>query len=427
MAQGLGALFITAALGPVNYAGTCIMARKVDEGLDQLTAQHLVAGMDRGIATVVAATGLPRRYVAGLLPMAELLDLSARIGRNQQVAKAQWKLHTGHIGGLLEGVADLTIDGRPPDAGLCLVRLSRKMQLDKDLAGPLRELSEDIDRWTKAIEACRLLIDDGQSLKNAYAQRRILRWGAVVAAALTALVMVIWVVRVQLARSRVAAVLEAGDPCAMDGIDESDAAKASSEQEQTIAAQRRLCEEARAEERQKEEERKREQERRRQEEEARKNREEQCSKLAARIEAGRDAEAASAELGNAALLGRIANGTLVAEDISGDIGPPPCQDTPAASRIAGRYAEAALTSAGLWLRDHTPSPSAQALAVAGKGALGERRKQVFAQSVESLAQNALRKGKDDMVAHAASVCRFAEALEAPVRQHCRATMALSSP
>ncbi|HHH27329.1 MAG TPA: hypothetical protein ENK57_03125, partial [Polyangiaceae bacterium] len=96
MAQRLGAIFIAAALGPVSYAGRCIMSRRVKEGLAELSPDNLLGGVERGIETVASATSLPKSYVHKLLPMAQLHALAARIAERQREAVTQWDIHTGH-------------------------------------------------------------------------------------------------------------------------------------------------------------------------------------------------------------------------------------------------------------------------------------------------------------------------------------------
>ena len=191
MADKLGVLFVNAAMGPLNYAGQCIMQNRVKTGINELAIESLLGAVERGIATVAKAAGLRASYVENLLPMAEIRQVADRIATNQRAALEQWEVHTGHIGGLMDGIADLTVDNRPPDAAVCLLRLSKKMQMDKQLAQPLRQLSEDLITWQDLIASCKTFIDDGRSLEAAYRQRRVVRIGFAIAA-LLAVAVVVW-------------------------------------------------------------------------------------------------------------------------------------------------------------------------------------------------------------------------------------------
>ena len=108
MAAQLGKQFLNVAQGPVNYAGRCIMARQVDAGLAQLTVDNLLGAVETGVDNVAKAVGVPAAEVLRLLPFDELRELVERIEQNQRAATEQWQVHTGHVGGLLAGVADLT-------------------------------------------------------------------------------------------------------------------------------------------------------------------------------------------------------------------------------------------------------------------------------------------------------------------------------
>ena len=246
MSQKLGALFISAALGPVTYAGSCIMAQRVKDGLAELNPDSLMGGVNRGVATIADATGLPSEHIERLLPMPQLRRLAERIGPKQRTALTQWDIHTSHIGGLLAGVADLTVDGRAPDTALCLMRLSQKMQMDKALALPLRELSEDLESWRHLLETCRMIINDGDSLRSAHLQRRILRGGFAIAGLLAVAAVVVWIVRVRSARQRIDDLLIASDPCASISIDDSDRGKASEDQLKMLEKRATECETKRA-------------------------------------------------------------------------------------------------------------------------------------------------------------------------------------
>jgi hypothetical protein len=424
MADKLGVLFLNAAMGPLNYAGQCIMQRRVKEGINELAAESLMGSVERGITTVANAAGLPPTYVANLLPMDEIRQVAARIAENQRIAMQQWEVHTGHIGGLLDGVADLTIDNRPPDASLCLLRVSKKMQLDKQLAAPLRQLSDDLVTWQELISSCRTFIDDGHSLARAYRQRRLVRIAAGVAVALAVAVVVVWLVRVKLARGRIDALLAEEDPCTAASAEPSDMNKASDEQVKRIEERNEACEAA-AEER-------RRAEQRRLAEEARKRAEaaEKAARVAAckallqsvadgAVEVG-DLEEAKAHVD---VLERIATKKLKPSDV-GSLKGLPCMDSEASTPFAEQYLRGVLATAAVWMYTEAPSKLAADLMVKGKKGVTPRQLTIFERHVEEMAKRAVRTGEDDALARISKLCGVKKRLELRWGQYCEAANAI---
>src|SRR5437868_1931045 len=114
MAARLGKVLARCALGPLNYAGSLIMARRVPEGLRELAPEALLGGFARGVEETARIAGVSPRDVEAILPTAELRDVGRNLITSQRAAIAAWDVHAGRIGGLLEGVADPTVDGRAP-------------------------------------------------------------------------------------------------------------------------------------------------------------------------------------------------------------------------------------------------------------------------------------------------------------------------
>src|SRR5262245_39352222 len=108
MAAKFGASFLVGALGPVNYAGTCILASRVPDGLLQLAPDSLLGGFQLGIGRVAKQVGVGAADLEGLLPMGELRTILARIGFSHKNAVEAWNMHAGQVGGFLKGIADLT-------------------------------------------------------------------------------------------------------------------------------------------------------------------------------------------------------------------------------------------------------------------------------------------------------------------------------
>ncbi len=427
MADKLGVLFLNAAMGPLNYAGQCIMQSRVEQGLRELAAESLLGAAERGIAAVASSAGLPTSYVENLLPMIELRQVAGRIADNQRAALSQWQLHTGHVGGLLDGIADLTIDNRPPDASLCLLRVSKKMQLDKELALPLRQLSEDLVTWQELLVSCRTFIDDGRSIAAAYRQRRLIRFGAAVAGALAVAVVVVWLVRVQRARDRIDAALAGDDPCVAESVDVSDEGKASDEQRARLGALKTSCEEGREDARRAEEAERAATAQRLEEEEAKRARIASCEKLETTLAQG---AAEVGELPEAAphreLLGRMAQGKLEPDDVS-KLASFPCLDTAAAKGLSERYLRAALATAAVWLGSAAPSKVARELMVKGKEGASERQLTIFGRHVEELAKKAVRTGKTDLLARVTVLCALNQELGVHRGQHCEAAATVRAP
>ncbi|MBW2457715.1 MAG: hypothetical protein JRI68_24640, partial [Deltaproteobacteria bacterium] len=286
MAAKLGEQFLNIAQGPVSYAGRCIMARQVDAGLAELTVDNLLGAVERGVATVAKAVGVPADEVSRLLPIDELRKLVERLEANQRAAAEQWRVHTGHVGGLLAGVADLTVDGRPPDIGLCLLRLSKKMKRDKPLALPLHALSEDLDRWQLMLTNCRDALDSGRQLVEAYRRRRLVRIVAAATILVVLSVVLAWAYSRQVARGRVDAQLDASDPCSVDAIDADDLARAGGDQLARVNQKKEECELLREKQRAAEEARRKEAERKAAAKKKRREHLAQCETLAQHIEAG---------------------------------------------------------------------------------------------------------------------------------------------
>lgn len=423
MSRRLGSLFLTAALGPLHYAGQCIMARRVDDGLRQLTGEDVFLAFHRGMTAVAKEVGVGLADVTALLPVAEMQAIAAQIGAHQQSALAQWHLHTGDTG-LLDGVADLTVDGRAPDASLCLLRLSAKMRLDKQLATPLRQLSEDLDRWQQMLDACRILIDDGAALEKAYRQRRLVRLGLAIAALLGLSAAIVWLVRVSLAQGRIDDALAANDPCEM-AIDEADRAKASDAQETALAAKSAACEEQHEVARRAEEAARREREAARvaaAESAAREARCEVIAKVASGASSKSDLDGEAK-----ALVARIGRRALEPADLEIAVARIPCGESRAFPALAGAYVTAALSSLGVWMYASTLSDGAVTLFSRGKGALSEEERVNFAQHAEHYAEKALVTGDEAKVARAQGLCRAAEAIDQPLRQYCRSLLTVSAP
>ncbi len=425
MAAKLGRLFLNAALGSVSYAGRCIMARKVKTGLQELSSENLMGSLQRGIETVAKEVGLPHSYVTALLPADDLHALIDRIHNNQKICVEQWDVHTGHIGGLLDGVADLTIDRRPPDIGLCLLRLSRKMQMDKELSEPLRELSENLDSWRDLLMRCRTIIDDGKSLKAAYRKRRML-YALGVAAAVVSCVLAVAVGGVYWsARRRVDAVLADADGCAVEHVAASDLNKASSGQLALIDTKKKQCEQTRKEARAKLAAQRRQQERAQQQAKARIERERKCKQLADALKTHTlTDEALAAAPGHSGFIKRLFAARLATEDVRDEL-VLPCAGTAAAEAVEVAYAQAVMRARPYWLGKHLLSPQAMAMLTKHRKALAPNEVQILSWASDDRAKKSMGSGNVAAVQRAAQLCKLAEGLGLVTQDPCKIVTALA--
>jgi len=400
-----------------------IMARRVEEGLVQLTGAEVMAALQRGIEAVAKATGLPAAHVARYLPMAELRDVAAAVSRNQIVSVEQWRLHAGWEG-LLNGIADLTVDGRTPSASMCLLRLSKKMQLDKELSIPLRQLSDDLDRWEQLLQACRKQIDDGRALKQAYHRKRFVLAGVLIAIALGFSAVLVWMLRVRTARQRIDAAIAQEDPCARVVADVDDLDKASDQQRSSLEDGEQACLARREAERKAEAERKRKEEEERQLRLERERRKKRCEDLAADIAGGRAIEDAEIQGDTKALLQRMTDQALKPEDLQLAANSFPCPGTAAEVAIGQAYARAALASLAGWINSRTLTDASVALLAAGKDGLTREQRVSMSNHIENHAKKTLIGGNEERIARTLKLCELIEKLGQPERQYCDSTRKL---
>jgi hypothetical protein len=425
MSDKLGALFLTAAMGPMNYAGRLIMSRKVDEALVQLAKEVLMGSVELGINIVAKEAGVPSAEVARHLPTKELRTLMDRMNFHYEISVQQWKLHTGHIGGLLDGVADLTIDNRPPDVSLCVLRLARKFRADKKLAEPLNELSEDLDAWRVLLEKCRALLETSTALIGAYHRRRALRIGAAVSVALVMLVGGGWVARGATARSRVDAAL-AGEACELGDIDASDLEQASSEQLARIDTMRKACETETARKQKELAERKAAADKKRKKELREKKRIAMCERLGRDMDEGTFDGGSEAPSEHADWLKRVARGELSGDDVSRDMKQLPCAGTPGAAGIERAFVRVVVSTAPGWILRQAPSNTVRTLLGSHKGVIPQDQLQLLQGHIEQLAKDAVISGNEEKMTRCLALCALEDALDLAAGQHCGAAKSIAA-
>jgi hypothetical protein len=426
MAVRLGPLFLRAALGPLNYASSCIMGRQVEGALRELTEPSLLGAVRRATETVAEQAGLRPEEVERLLPMPEVRAVAAEVAAAQERAHKAWQQHAGHVGGLLEGVADLTIDGRPPDLSLCLTRLARKVHPDKEWSQPLKVLADVAGRWTDLLYRCRDVLEEGQVLARAYESRRMRRLLTLVIAsavlASAAVVTAWYVVHVRGARGRVQAALGLPEICDWSVIDSADQSHMTEAQRATVEQRIGQCAERVAKEQREREEQRRREEEAREKERARKEHEQRCLALIDAV--GRGADLGTDEWGTAgkaaALLQRVATGRLERADLAPPEVVMPCPDVRGSEKLGEAFAKAVLGSVGAWLGADDVSDRVSAILSEHKDELRPRHKSLFALQAEKVAKRALVTGDEPEVARALRLCALKRALEISRGSYCDA-------
>jgi hypothetical protein len=409
MVNKLGAAFLRCAVGPLNYAGGCIVAGKIPDGLRELSADSLHGGFKRGLEEAAHQVGVGLSDVERLLPIADVDVAAARLDAAQKAALGAWAMNAGQLGGMLKGVADLTVDGRAPDVSNFLERLSKKVVRDPGISEPLHLLSVEVACWLDIVEHCGDLLADGGVLAKAYQRRRLRRVlvGGVGGAALVgALSVGLWLRGV---RNRVDAALDITDPCAALSIDESDLARASAAQRQRAADRRDACAGLRRRDADAREAQRVRDEKVRDAEKQITDRRNRCDGLATRL-AGGDilAEDEALAPGKGPLLRRIARRALDRGDLmEADL---PCADTPAGAGIAAAFATAVVASPAAWANADDVSDRVRAVLVEHRAELPPSPKQQLLSHADNLVKRAMIQKGPGMADQAAHICKLKDDL-----------------
>ena len=421
MASNLAATFLRCSLGPIQYAGGCILGGRVPDGLAELSADNLYGGVKRGIAATAQQVGVPTGYVERILPAAELHDAAARLDVVQRDALAAWALYAGHVGGLLKGVADLTVDGRAPDVSHFLSRLAKKLDRDKPLSEPLEALSDALAHWLDLIERCGEVLADGGALEVAYRRRRLKRVALAIGLAGAAAAGVVFFVRHRLVDARIEAALGQLDPCAEMSCE--DASHASEAQLARADKRHAVCDDRRATQARLEAEAKQKEEAIRREAEEKKAREARCAALGDHVAAGELTQADEAAAGDqAALLKRVSKRSLDPSDLT-TTASFPCTGSPASAKLAGAFEAAVLAQPLLWAKSDDPSPAVQDILVKHAGELPPMSKQVLADAADDAAKRVKMAGDESARPKAKKLCALRPRLGATGGKFCPGVLA----
>lgn len=404
-------MFATGALGPVHYAGQCILARRVEDGLKELSVDGLRGGVARGILQAAQRVGVPSSEIQRLLPMAELDQILLRIAASQPRVVEAWRLYAGGLGGLLTGVADLTVDGRAPDTALCVQRLAKKVARDKPFSEPLQQLANDLFDWQDALHRCVEILNDTTALEQAYRRRRMKRLAAIVAgSALVAVLLSVAGFRLAV-RSRVTAVLEKPEACAAMELSEADLDRVSSDLRAKAAERRATCEAERAAEQKRKDEERARVEREAAEKKAKEEHEARCDDLAKSVSAGHLAEQDAAFAKEAAgLLGRVAKGALEMGDYGPDEPALPCKGTKAEAALAAAFRKAVLAKPWNIPKAESPSAAVREAIAQGSAELPDKLKMMMGKTAADAAKKAIASGKPEHIARALALCETAKVM-----------------
>lgn len=415
-----GAALLRCASGPITYAAGLFMQNKVPEGLAELARASLEAALSRGVAEVAKRVGVSERDVWSLLPEAEVQALLTSLDAKQQRALAAWMQYGGHLGRLLEGVGQLTVDARVPEASVCLRRIADKLSRDAHLAEPLRALSDEVGAWEELVDKLRHALDDGRELARAHLRKR-LRLGALgLAAGCVVAIGGALAVRVVTARARIDRALAASDPCAARA-EPADLARASDAQRKKVGELERACADAKLAEERARAEREERERRERDEKQKREELEKACAALAERIDKGSLDERTRALFGEHAAFGdRLAKGDLAPADLAVTHAWP-CPGRAAESKVKARF-EARVVGTNTWFDAPALSPEVRALLAKQRDQLPERQRGLYAFGAEQRAKAAVLKGEPAELDAAFSRCELARELEGAYRGGC-ATLA----
>ncbi len=416
MVNKLGATFLRCALGPLNYAGGCIVAGQIPDGLRELSADSLHGGFKRGLDEAARQVGVGLPDVQRLLPIADVEVAAARLDAAQQAAVSAWAANAGQLGGMLKGVADLTVDGRAPDVSNFLERLSKKVVRDPPLSEPLHLLSVEVACWLDIVEHCGALLADGGVLAQAYRRRRIRRalvGGVGGVAVLAALSVGLWLRGV---RARVDAALAVTDTCAALSIDAADLARASAAQRQRADERRGSCEALHRRDADAREAQRVRDEKARDAEKKIRDRKDRCDALATHL-GGRDGATSGGDIlpedealapGKGPLLRRIAHRALDRGDLmESDL---PCADTPAAAGIAAAFAAAVVASPAAWANADDVSDRVRAVLIEHQAELPASPKQQLLSHADNLVKRAMIQKGPGMADQATHMCKLKDDL-----------------
>lgn len=401
-----------------------MLAGRVADGLHELSQDSLHGGMRRGIEEAARQVGIRVSDLERLLPMKDVQEAAERLNVAQQDAVEAWMVHAGQLGGLLQGVADLTNDGRMPDVSMFLERLAAKLVRDQAVAVPLQALAMELAAWLDHVERCSELLAEGGALESVYRRRRIRRTGIAVASGLVLATGLGFGTSLRAARARVDAALASVDPCAVTTIDEHDRDRASSAQRLAVTQHRDACIGRRRREEQARDDLRRREEQAREETRSREDRERRCEIIASRLGSLEASPADEAIVGGTGpLLARVVKGALTRDDMVTET--LPCTGTKGGTVIDAAFERAVLSSPASWCSAEALSDRVRSILARHTAELPGVNKQTLGGNAEDWAKKALVRGGAELTARAMRLCQVKEEIGIAPGKHCFAILGTS--
>lgn len=419
-ARRIGGTFLRAAMGPIEYAAGCILANRIQNGLEELAPDALLAGYQRGISDVAKLVGVSRGDVEPMLPMAEAERVGQRLLLSQQNALAAWKLHAGPFG-FIDVITALTVDGRRPDIGLCIERLAQKVRHDTALSLPLLELARDMTDYVDLVASTRAQLEEGAWLERTLRKRQMKRIGFASIAVLSLIALTTSVVVLRLNRDDAEALVANAADCEAGRLTDEELRWGTEETLKARDDKRAACAEREAAEKKQAEERAAQEEKERAAAEVIAKRSAACKLLGDEAAAGSLSEAA---LGTAAAHGELVKRIAAKKLVAADYGPEdpsfPCTDTKDGERLEAAFKTALLADPAVWARHPNPSAYLGKVLVAAKSSLPNLALIGLADNAERTSKAGLSRGEKDTIARAKRICALAKSLEVSSHAGCSA-------
>lgn len=420
-ASRIAGTFLRAAMGPIEYAASCLLGNKIQTGIEELAPLGLVESYQRGLGEVARLVGVPRADVERAMPMHEVAMLEGRLRESHARAIAAWKLHAGQFG-FFDVVTALTLDGRRPDIGTCLERVAGKVKHDRELAEPLEALSVDVTAWSDLVARSRHVLEDVDWLAAALRRRVIFRVALAVSVVVVLFGLTAAIVGVRLARDAAANRVATVADCDAKNLSEKDLKWATEAQRAAVRDKMARCEAERVRVEAAERAAREEEERAEKAREAAAARKLACDTLASDVERGSLSDGSRKIAGPLAdLIDRIARKQLEAGDDVPAAAGVPCPDTPAVmQQIDASFSRAVMTDPGPWLQKDALSPSVRKTLVDHKGELSRALVIALSTTAERTAKTYLDRGDKAILARAKHLCGLARDLGMPGHQSCTA-------
>lgn len=398
-----------AASAPIVLAFEHWREVRVIPGLNEVTKEKLVAALTQGVQATAKRFGLSPREVEAILPWNEMMAHVNKIEAARVEAQATFERYSLAVGGLLTGLAGATIEVAPgrQSAAQALLNVSRRFSRERDLVGPLKHLSAELDIWEEGIEKAAETINKSNLVRKVLQRRLLLRVSVgflVFAVFLVVFAFQIRERRIANARARVAArIAGIKDPCTPIDLSDEEQRYALPEHFNAIDEKKKVCEERRAKERYLT----------------------SCDTLAKNFEAGKltPEDEATAKT-SAARLVRAATGKLQAEDLMAKPGDMPCLDTKVKDRLWITYVRAAVRSTDAWGENPVISDDLRKMLATKEFENETGYKQNIGKEAEAAASKAMGTGSAEKTELAKKLCQARVDWKLEIGKKCERFLAL---